>query len=65
MKAAGAKRKTIFDAEAIAEIFHHSRGIPRLVQNIALDSMLVTMDAGAKAVDAQAVGQAIIDMEVD
>lgn len=65
MKAAGARRRAIFDEEAVAEIFHHSRGIPRLVQNIALDSMLVAMEAGAKTIDAQAVGQAIIDMEVD
>ena len=65
IKAAGAGRKAIFDSEAVAEIFHHSRGIPRLVQNIALDSMLVAMEAGAKTIDAQAVGQAIIDMEID
>ncbi len=65
MKAAGTKRKTIFEQEAVAEIFHHSRGIPRLVQNIALDSMLVAMDAGVKTIDAQTVGHAIIDMEAD
>ncbi len=63
MKAAGTKRKAIFEPEAVAEIFHHSRGIPRLVQNIALDSMLVAMDAGVKTIDAQAVGHAIVDME--
>ena len=65
MKAAGAKRKNIFDTEAVAEIFQHSRGIPRLVQNIALDSMLVAMAAGLKTIDAQTVGHAIIDMEAD
>jgi len=63
MKAAGAGRKPIFDSDAVAEIFHHSRGIPRLIQNIALDAMLVTMAAGAKTVDAQAISHAIIDME--
>jgi len=65
MKAAGAGRKTIFEPEAVAEIFHHSRGIPRLVQNVALDAMLVAMKAGAKIVDAQAVGHAIVEMELD
>ena len=39
--------------------------IPRLVQNIALDAMLVAMNAGLKTIDAQSVGHAIIDMEAD
>jgi type II secretory pathway predicted ATPase ExeA len=64
MKAAGAGRKPIFEPDAIAEIFHHSRGIPRLIQNIALDAMLVSMAAGSKTVDAQAISHAIVDMEV-
>jgi type II secretory pathway predicted ATPase ExeA len=65
LKAAGSKRKNLFEPEAVAEIFHHSRGIPRLVQNIALDAMLVAMDAGLKTIDAQSVGHAIIDLEAD
>jgi type II secretory pathway predicted ATPase ExeA len=63
IKAAGSRRKGLFEPEAIADIFHHSRGIPRIVQNIALDSMLAAMDAGKKTVDAQAVQRAIVDME--
>ena len=62
LKAAGCKRK-LFEADAIAGIFHHSRGIPRLILNLALDSMLAAMASGKKAVDAEAVQQAIIDME--
>lgn len=62
LKAAGCKRK-LLEADAIAGIFHHSRGIPRLVQNIALDAMLAAMGAGKKTVDAEAVQQAIIDTE--
>ena len=65
MTAAGTGPTSIFETEALAEIFHHSRGIPRLVQNIALDAMLVSMEAGAKTVDAQAVGHAIVEMEFD
>jgi len=64
IKAAGYRKRTaLFEPQAVAEIFHHSRGIPRLVQNIALDSMLAAMAAQKKTVDAEAVGQAIIDME--
>lgn len=63
LKAAGCRRKGLFDDQAIKEIFHHSRGIPRLVQNIAVEAMLAAMAAGKKTVDAEAVQQAIVDME--
>jgi type II secretory pathway predicted ATPase ExeA len=63
LKAAGAK-KACFDPDAVAVIFHHSRGVPRLVQNIALAAMLAAMTAGKKTVDAPAVQQAVVDLEV-
>jgi hypothetical protein len=44
LRAAGARRKNLFDPEAVTEIFHHSRGIPRLVQNIAARNALIDMD---------------------
>ena len=62
IKAAGAKRK-IFENDAFPVIFHHSRGIPRLVQNIAIEAMLAAMAAQKKTVDAQAVQQAVVDLE--
>lgn len=61
LKAAGAK-KSIFDLEAIAVIFQHSRGIPRPIQNIALQSMLTAQAAGKKTIDAACVQQAAVDM---
>ena len=63
LKAAGCKREGIFEADAVAAIFQHSRGIPRLVQNLALDAMLAAMMAGKQTVDAEAVQQAIVDSE--
>ena len=64
MRARGSrKKKSIFEPDAVAEIFHHSRGIPRLIQNIALDAMLAAMAADKKTIDAEAVGQAIVDMD--
>lgn len=63
LKAAGCKKKGLFEPDAIKEIFHHSRGIPRLVQNISLEAMLAAMTGGKKTVDATAVQQAIVDME--
>lgn len=56
-------KNSLFEPQAVAEIFHHSRGIPRLVQNLALDSMLAAMAADKKTVDSQAVAEAIVDSE--
>jgi type II secretory pathway predicted ATPase ExeA len=62
LKAVGA-RANPFESEAIAVVFHHSRGIPRLVQNVALEAMIAAMAAGKKTVDATAVQQAVVDMD--
>ena len=62
IKAAGGKAG-LFDADAIAAIFQHSRGIPRLIQNLALDAMLAAMAAGKHTVDVEAVQHAIVDAE--
>ena len=62
LKAAGAK-KPLFDPAAVAAVFQHSRGIPRLVQNLALASALVAMSAGAKTIDQATVQQAVVDLE--
>lgn len=62
LKAAGAK-KPLFDPAAVSAVFQHSRGIPRLAQNIALASVLAAMNAGAKTIDQVAVQQAIVDLE--
>lgn len=62
IKAAGA-RKNFFEPDAVAAIFQHTRGIPRLVQNLALASALAAMQAGAKTIDQALVQQAVVDME--
>jgi len=62
LKAVGA-RKSLFEPEAVIVIFHHSRGIPRIVQNIALETLFAAMAAGKKTVDAATVQQAVVDME--
>jgi len=62
LKAAGAK-KPLFDPAAVAAVFQHSRGIPRLVQNIALASALAAMAAGVKTIEQATVQQAVVDLE--
>lgn len=62
LKAAGAKKHP-FSPEATTAIFHHSRGVPRLVQNLALQSLLATMAGGNKDVEQSCVEQAVVDLE--
>lgn len=62
LKAAGA-RMSIFEPDAVAALFQHTRGVPRLVQNVALAAMLACVESGKKTVDAAAVQQAVVDLE--
>lgn len=62
LKAAGSK-KNPFSPEATTAVFHHSRGVPRLVQNLALQALLSAMAAGKKDVDQACVEQAVVDLE--
>jgi len=62
LKAAGTSR-AVFEPQATSAIFQHTRGIPRLVQNLALGSALAAMAAGSANVDAVAVQQAVVDLE--
>lgn len=62
LKAAGST-KPMFDPQAVAAIFQHTRGIPRLVQNLALASALAALNAGSNIIDSIAVQQAVVDLE--
>jgi len=62
LRAAGAA-KPLFDAQAVATLFHHSRGIPRLVQNLAVACAIAAMAAGVTQIDQTIVQQAVVDLE--
>ena len=62
MRAAGAQRN-LFEPDAVTLLFQHSRGIPRLVQNLALNAMLAAASANKKNVDADCVQQALLEAE--
>ena len=53
----------MFEPQATAALFQHSRGVPRLTQNLALGAALAAMAAGNTTVDAVAVQQAVVDLE--
>jgi type II secretory pathway predicted ATPase ExeA len=62
MRACGAQ-KNLFEPDAVTLIFQHSRGVPRLVQNLALSALLAAATGGKKTVDTDCVQQALVDQE--
>lgn len=62
LRAAGAK-KNLFEPDSVSALFQHTRGVPRLVQNLALAAMLVAMESEKKTIDSAAVQQALADWE--
>jgi type II secretory pathway predicted ATPase ExeA len=62
LRACGAQR-AIFEPDAVTLLFQHSRGVPRLVQSLALGAMLAAASSAKKNVDADSVQQALLDQE--
>ena len=62
LRAAGATRN-LFEPDAVTLVFQHSRGLPRLVQNLALGALLAAAGNSKKTVDADCVQQAILEQE--
>ncbi len=62
LRAAGAK-SNLFEPDAVTLVFQHSRGVPRLVQNLGLGALLAAASGGKKLVDADSVQQALLDQE--
>jgi type II secretory pathway predicted ATPase ExeA len=62
MRSCGA-RSAVFEPDAVTLLFQHSRGIPRLIQNLALGALLAAATAGKKTVDSDSVQQALLDRE--
>ncbi len=62
MRAAGATR-TLFETDSIALIFQHTRGVPRLVQNLALGALLCAAGTNKKSVDQDSVQQALLELD--
>jgi type II secretory pathway predicted ATPase ExeA len=62
LRAVGAK-VSLFDPDAVTLLFQHSRGIPRLAQNLALGALLAAASGNKKLVDGDAVQQALLDQD--
>lgn len=64
MRACGTTR-TIFEPDAVTLLFQHSRGVPRLIQGLALNALIAAASSAKKTVDADAVQQALLDQEAN
>jgi len=62
LRAAGAQRN-LFEPDAVTLLFQHSRGVPRLLQNLALGALLAAASANKKTVDADCVQQSLLEAE--
>ncbi|HWP35282.1 MAG TPA: AAA family ATPase, partial [Thermodesulfobacteriota bacterium] len=63
LRIAGA-RGTVFTPRAMEEVYHASRGIPRVINIICDNALLIGYAAGAKPVDVDAVAEAVRDLEL-
>jgi type II secretory pathway predicted ATPase ExeA len=62
LRAAGA-RATLFRPSAADKLFEKTRGVPRLINNLATAALLAAASAGKKHVDLQEVEDAFFDQE--
>jgi general secretion pathway protein A len=61
LRAKGGRSRDIFDADALAYILRHSGGIPRQINVLCHNAMLLAYSAGASRVDLKAARAAISD----
>ncbi len=62
LREAGA-RATLFQPQAVAKIFEKTCGVPRLINNLAIASLLAAATTGKRHVDLQEVDNAFFDQE--
>lgn len=62
LRACGATRM-LFEPDAVTLIFQHSRGVPRLVQGLALGGLLAAASSHRKTVDVEAIQHALREQE--
>ena len=62
LRAAGA-RTTLFRPSAVGRLFEKTRGVPRLINNLATAALLAAATAGKKHIDLQEIEDASFDQE--
>jgi len=64
LKIAGANSPNIFSPEAISRIFQYSRGVPRLINTLCDNAMLIGYGTGKKTIEEVVIDEAIADLEI-
>lgn len=64
LKRAGANSPNIFSPSAIGRIFHHSRGVPRLINTLCDNAMLIGCATDARRIQEAIIAEAIADLEI-
>jgi len=64
LKIAGANSPNIFSPEAICRIFQYSRGMPRLINTLCDNAMLIGYGTGKKTIEEVVIDEAIADLEI-
>ena len=62
LQRAGARRK-LFDATAIRELYGHSRGNPKAINQLALTALMVAASTGKASVGIDQIRQAVKELE--
>lgn len=64
LKIAGAHSANIFSSNAISKIFQYSRGVPRLINTVCDNAMLIGYGTGKKTIEEAVIDEAIADLEI-
>ena len=64
LKITEASSANIFSPGALSRIFHYSQGIPRLINTLCDNSMLIGYGTGKKTIEEVVIDEAIADLEI-
>jgi len=64
LKIAGAHSANIFSSNAVGRIFQYSRGVPRLINTVCDNAMLIGYGTGKKTIEEAVIDEAIADLEI-
>ena len=64
LRIAGANSPNIFSPNAISRIFHYSRGVPRLINTLCDNAMLIGYGTGRKRIEEAVIDEVIGDLEI-
>ena len=64
LKVAGANSPNIFSSNAVGRMFQHSRGVPRLINTLCDNAMLIGCATDTRRIEEAIIDEAIADLEI-